>query len=69
MIDETFARMRTHRNNIHRYRQLLKTSLSDLERQFIETRLNEEKLGMESLAGSTIPLICEFAEPSLPPAN
>ena len=61
MIDETFARMRTHRNNIRRYRQLLKTNLSDLERQFIEKRLNEEKSEMESLAGSTFPLIYETA--------
>jgi hypothetical protein len=30
MIDEQFARMRTHRNNIHRYRQLLQTNLTDL---------------------------------------
>ena len=42
MLDEDFARSRAHRNNIHRYRSLLKTRLSDLERQFIERRLSEE---------------------------
>jgi hypothetical protein len=50
MIDEKFARLRTYRNNINRYRRLLKTELSELERQFIERRLNEEKSAMESLA-------------------
>jgi len=39
MTDEKFARLRTYRNNINRYRRLLKTELSDLERQFIERRL------------------------------
>ncbi len=30
MLDEDFARIRAHRNNIHRYRSLLRTPLSDL---------------------------------------
>jgi hypothetical protein len=51
MIDEKFARLRTtYRSNIDRYHRLLKTELSELERQFIERRLNEEKSAMESLA-------------------
>ena len=33
MTDEKFALLRTHRNNINRYRRLLKT---ELECQFIE---------------------------------
>jgi hypothetical protein len=33
--------LRTHRNNIARYRRLLQTKLTDLERQFIERRLSE----------------------------
>ncbi len=28
MLDEDFARIRTHRNNIHRYRSLLKTQVT-----------------------------------------
>jgi hypothetical protein len=36
MIVEKFARLRTYRNNINRYHRLLKTDLSELERQFIE---------------------------------
>ena len=30
MFDEDFARIRAHRNNIHRYRRLLGTRLSDI---------------------------------------
>jgi hypothetical protein len=55
MIDENLARMRAHRNNIHRYRRLLSTSLSDLERDFIQKRLEQERATLESLAGSTFP--------------
>jgi hypothetical protein len=53
MIDEKFARLRISRNNIDRYRRLLKTELSALEQQFIERRLKEEKSAMESLAAHT----------------
>jgi hypothetical protein len=54
MIDEKFVRLRTHRNNINRYRRLLRTELSELERQFIERRLTEEKSEMESLARTQV---------------
>ncbi|WP_141686954.1 hypothetical protein [Bradyrhizobium sp. LMTR 3] len=50
MIEESFVRLRTHRNNVQRYRQLLKTMLTDAERQFIERRLLEEESAIESLA-------------------
>ncbi|KRR18693.1 hypothetical protein [Bradyrhizobium retamae] len=50
MIEETFVRLRTHRHNVHRYRQLLKTMLTDAERQFIESRLLEEESAIETLA-------------------
>lgn len=50
MTDENFARLRAHDNNISRYRRLLKTNLSDLERQFLERRLREERSAVESLA-------------------
>ena len=33
MIDEKFALLRTHRNNIARYRRLLETKLTEYERQ------------------------------------
>ena len=50
MTDEIIARLRAHDNNISRYRRLLKTDLSDLERRFLERRLSEETSAVESLA-------------------
>ncbi|MDH2355975.1 hypothetical protein QCM80_35715 [Bradyrhizobium sp. SSUT112] len=47
MIEERIARLRTHRNNIARYRRLLKTKLSDIERKYFETRLSEEQAAMK----------------------
>ena len=49
MIDENLARLRAHRNNIHRYRRLLATRLTDLERAYVERRLSEERASMEAL--------------------
>ena len=49
MIDEQLARLRTHRDSIGRYRRLLQTQLTDLERQFIERRLSEEQSAYERL--------------------
>ena len=49
-IDEGLARIRAHHNNIDRYRALLTTKLSDLEREFIERRLAEEKQAADDLA-------------------
>jgi hypothetical protein len=56
MIDENFARLHAHRNNIHRYRRLLKTRLSDLEQAYIEKRLKEEEAAVRALSDSTFPL-------------
>jgi len=56
MIDEQLARLRTHRNNIARYRRLLKTKLSYLERQFIERRLSEEHSDFARLTESAFPI-------------
>ena len=50
MTDEELARLRAHDSNISRYRRLLKTNLSDLERRFLERRLSEERSAVESLA-------------------
>ena len=52
MIDQQLARLRTHRSNIQRYRNLLQTSLTELERQFVEKRLTEEQSNLESLTNS-----------------
>ncbi|WP_298881953.1 hypothetical protein [uncultured Bradyrhizobium sp.] len=64
MLDEHFARFRAHRNNVHRYRSLLETRLSDIERQFIERRLSEESSALEALTSQTFPLT--LAMPSKP---
>ena len=52
MVDESFARLRTHRSNIQRYRQLLETSLTDLERKFIDKRLSDEQSAVETLSAT-----------------
>lgn len=51
MLEADLALIRAHRNNIYRYRRLLRTRLSDLERQFIERRLAEEQTALDTLAG------------------
>jgi hypothetical protein len=50
MIDQQLARWRAHHRNIQRYRNLLQTSLTELEREFVEKRLTEEQSNLESLA-------------------
>jgi hypothetical protein len=50
MIDQQLARLRAHHRNIQRYRNLLQTSLTELEREFVEKRLTEEQSNLESLA-------------------
>ena len=67
MTDEKLARLRTHRNNIARYRHLLKTKLTNLERQFIEKRLSEEQSDFERLASGTFPIA--FTLPTPEPAT
>ncbi|MBV9562685.1 MAG: hypothetical protein JOY90_19930 [Bradyrhizobium sp.] len=56
MFDENLARIRTHRNNIHRYRWLLRTELSDLERDFIEKRMADEQAALDALVAETFPV-------------
>ena len=67
MIDENFALIRAHGNNIGRYRSLLRTNLSDLERQFIERRLKEEEAAITKLQVVLTPMnsMCE-GPPSTP---
>ena len=55
MIDQRLARLRAHHRNIQRYHNLLQTSLTELEREFVERRLTEEQSNLEKLA-SLIPL-------------
>jgi hypothetical protein len=55
MTQENMARLRAHRNNVHRYQKLLATRLSDLERGYIERRLSEEQASVEALLQETFP--------------
>jgi hypothetical protein len=50
------AAIRTHRNNIHRYRRLLRTELSELERDFIDRRMADERTALDALVGETFPV-------------
>jgi hypothetical protein len=54
-IDEKLARLRAHRNNIHRYRRLLSTPLTELEREFLSKRLSEERSAIDALSATTFP--------------
>jgi hypothetical protein len=63
MIDENFARLRAHRQNIDRYRRLLKTSLTMLERNFIEQRIAEEEAAQNRLASDPSPPVLTMRQP------
>ncbi len=55
-MDEKLARLRAHRNNVHRYRRLLSTRLSDLEREFSdEDGSPEEQIAIDALSTTTFP--------------
>ena len=65
--------LRTHQNNIRRYRRLLATHLTDLERAYIERRLNEEQTSVETLLREEFPdrLSARLADRNVngPPTN
>ena len=48
-IDVTKGRLTAHRNNITRYRRILATSLTDIERAYVKRRLEEERASLELL--------------------
>ena len=55
MLDVNLERLRAHQKNIDRYRRLLSTHLSDLERSYIERRLSEEHASIKGLLRETFP--------------
>ena len=55
MTGHYIERLRAHRNNIRRYRRLLETSLTDLERGYIERRLLDERASVEALLREAYP--------------
>ena len=52
MFEENLALLRTRHKNVQRYRQLLETSLTDFEREYIGKRLVEEQSAMETLSAT-----------------
>jgi hypothetical protein len=55
MIRQNLERLRAHQNNVDRYRRLLATRLTDLERAYIERRLSEEQAAVEALLRESLP--------------
>lgn len=55
MTSHNVERLRAHQNNIRRYRRLLATHLTDLERSYIERRLNEEQTSVKTLLREEFP--------------
>ena len=55
MTIHNVERLRAHQNNIRRYRRLLATRLTDLERAYIERRLSEEQTSVETLLREEFP--------------
>ena len=52
MFEENLALLRTRHKNVQRYRQLLESSLTDLERKFIDKRLSDEQSAVETLSAT-----------------
>jgi hypothetical protein len=48
-MQERIARLRTHQKNVDRYQSLLKTTLSETERHFLEKLVSEERLAIAML--------------------
>jgi len=48
-IDVNNARLAAHRNNLMRYRRILATPLTDIERAYVRRRIDEERLSLEQL--------------------
>jgi hypothetical protein len=48
-MSERITRLHAHLQNIDRYKGLLKTAMSELEQQFLERRLSEERFAIAML--------------------
>src|SRR6476469_8558228 len=53
MPDENTVRFLVHRQNIRRYRSLLKTPLTTIEREFLERRIGEEEAELHRLTAES----------------
>ncbi|QOZ35151.1 hypothetical protein [Bradyrhizobium sp. CCBAU 53421] len=56
MTDEQLMCLKAYGNNVQRYRRLLKGTLTEHERQFVERRLTEEQLAIQRLMADAIVL-------------
>jgi hypothetical protein len=48
-MDERVARLRTHQENIDRYEDMLNTKLTEIEVQYLQRRLSEERFAVAML--------------------
>lgn len=48
-MNDRIARLRAHQRNIDRYEGLLQTKLSEIEKNFLERRLSEERFAVRML--------------------
>lgn len=55
MVEQNLALLRSRYKNIQRYRQLLETTLTELEREYIGKRLLEEQLAIKILSSALPP--------------
>lgn len=71
MTDDKLAYIRSTVNNIRRYRRLLETRLTDIEREFINRRLSEERARLSELQAETFPLAFRLPQvaPETSPAS
>jgi len=54
-MEKRIVQLRTHQKNISRYENMLKTELTDLERQFVQKRLSEERFTIALLQFTRTP--------------
>ncbi|WP_143279343.1 hypothetical protein [Bradyrhizobium ottawaense] len=52
----SLAAVRTHRNNIHRYRRSLETQIAGLEREDVERGLSDERYAMDAPVSAMFPV-------------
>src|SRR5512143_2893525 len=55
MLEVKLEQLRTHQSSIDRYRRLLATHLSDIQRSYIERRLSEEQASVRAVSRATFP--------------
>ena len=54
-METRIVQLRKHQTNIDRYENMLKTELTDLEREFVQKRLSEERFTIALLQFMSAP--------------